>query len=44
MDVTIYNPALDTPERAAGQLLTDLVAELADLACRPDGRSRDVSS
>lgn len=38
VDVTIYNPTLDTAERAAGQLLADLVAELVDLACRPAGR------
>lgn len=39
MDVTIYNPALDTPERAAGRVLTDLVAALVDAACRSEGRS-----
>lgn len=39
MDVTIYNPALDAPDRLAGRVLTELVAELVDLACRRDGRS-----
>jgi len=36
MDVTIYNPALDDPDRSAGRVLADLLADLLG-----DGRRRD---
>jgi hypothetical protein len=28
LDVTIYNPSLDTEDRAAGRVLIDVIAEI----------------